>query len=57
MEGYRISFIRHGRTVANDKGIYIGRTDYPLSRKGASELYSKMDEYEYPHVARVYSSP
>lgn len=57
MKGYRLSFIRHGRTAANDKGIYIGRTDYPLSRKGASELYSKLDEYEYPHVARVYSSP
>jgi alpha-ribazole phosphatase len=57
MKGYRISFIRHGRTAANDKGIYIGRTDYPLSQKGVSELYNKMDEYEYPHVARVYSSP
>ena len=27
MKGYRISVIRHGRTAANDKGIYIGRTD------------------------------
>lgn len=57
MKGYRISVIRHGRTTANDKGIYIGRTDYPLSNKGASELYSKMDEFVYPNVARVYSSP
>lgn len=57
MKGYRISLIRHGRTEANEKGIYIGRTNYPLSRKGASELYSKLDEYVYPNVARVYSSP
>ena len=31
MKGYRISLIRHGQTAANEKGIYIGRTDYPLS--------------------------
>ena len=44
MKGYRISVIRHGRTAANDKGIYIGRTDFPLSDKGAAELAGKMDE-------------
>ena len=52
MKGYRISLIRHGRTEANDKGIYIGRTDYPLSQKGISELYNKLDEFEYPHVGK-----
>ena len=57
MKGYRISVIRHGRTAANDKGIYIGRTDFPLSDKGAAELAGKMDEFRYPNVARVYSSP
>ncbi len=57
MKGYRISIIRHGRTHANDNGIYIGRTDYPLSAKGSAELVAKMDEFIYPHVARVYSSP
>lgn len=57
MNGYRISLIRHGRTDANDQGIYIGRTDYPLSEKGIAELYSKMDAFIYPGVAKVYSSP
>jgi len=57
MKGYRISLIRHGMTEANEKGIYIGRTDMPLSGKGASELCAKMDEYDYPTVHRVYSSP
>ncbi|MBR6669149.1 MAG: histidine phosphatase family protein [Ruminococcus sp.] len=57
MKGYRISLIRHGLTKANENGIYIGRTDYPLSSKGESELCSKMEEYEYPKVHRVYSSP
>ena len=57
MKGYRISLIRHGLTEANEKGIYIGRTDMPLSNKGASELCAKMDEFDYPVVHRVYSSP
>ena len=46
MRGYRISLIRHGLTEANDKGIYIGRTDYPLSANGESELCSKMEMYD-----------
>ena len=41
MKGYRISVIRHGRTAANDSGIYIGRTDFPHSDKGAAELSQK----------------
>lgn len=57
MKGYRISIIRHGMTEANESGIYIGSTDIPLSQKGAGELASKMDEYDYPSVQRVYSSP
>lgn len=57
MKGYRISVIRHGQTEANEKGIYIGSTDLPLSSKGAGELCAKMDEFDYPAVHRVYSSP
>ena len=44
MKGYRISVLRHGMTEANEKGIYIGKTDVPLSDKGAAELAAKMDE-------------
>ena len=57
MKGYRISILRHGMTDANENGIYIGTTDLPLSRKGESELAAKMDEFDYPSVHRVYSSP
>lgn len=57
MKGYRISVLRHGFTKANEEGIYIGSTDLPLSNKGASALVSKMEEYDYPTVHRVYSSP
>ncbi|HOH86586.1 histidine phosphatase family protein [Ruminococcus sp.] len=57
MKGYRISVLRHGMTEANEKGVYIGSTDLPLSDKGAAELAAKTDEYDYPRVHRVYSSP
>ena len=57
MKGYRIYLIRHGKTAANEKGIYIGSTDYPLSEKGKTELVNKLDEFEYPRVERIYSSP
>lgn len=57
MKGYRISVLRHGMTEANEKGIYIGKTDIPLSEKGAGEIAAKTDEFDYPSVHRVYSSP
>lgn len=57
MKGYRLSILRHGMTEANEKGIYIGKTDLPLSDKGAAQLAAKMDSLDYPTVHRVYSSP
>ena len=57
MRNYHISLIRHGRTDANDKGLYIGTTDYPLNDKGRNELFDKLDSYIYPKVERVYASP
>lgn len=44
-------------TDANRKGIYIGRTDFPLSDEGSAELASKSETLTYPKVHRVYSSP
>ena len=57
MKGYRISLIRHGMTEANENGIYIGSSDLSLSPKGAAEIAAKMDEFDYPKVHRVYTSP
>ena len=57
MRAYHISLFRHGSTKANDEGIYIGNTDYPLTDMGCAELAGKLDQYEYPRVQRVYSSP
>jgi alpha-ribazole phosphatase len=57
MRNYRLSVIRHGSTKANENGIYIGRTDYELSNRGAAELYNKKEKYKYPDVDIVYTSP
>ena len=57
MKNYHISLIRHGRTEANERGVYIGTTDYPLSDLGRNELLDKLDRFVYPKVERVYSSP
>lgn len=57
MNNYHISLIRHGRTEANERGVYIGTTDYPLSDLGRNELLDKLDRFVYPKVERVYSSP
>ena len=34
----RIYLIRHGKTMANEKRLYCGSTDLPLSEKGREEL-------------------
>ena len=57
MKGYRLSILRHGITEANENGVYIGKTDYPLSEAGREALQDKYDLLEYPKVQRVYSSP
>ena len=57
MKGYHISIFRHGLTDANENGVYIGRTDLPLSDAGREALMDKFDQLEYPKVQRVYSSP
>jgi alpha-ribazole phosphatase len=57
MKGYRISIYRHGATKGNEDGLYIGSSDYTLSEAGRQALIEKTARYEYPRVARVYSSP
>lgn len=57
MKGYHISIFRHGLTEANENGVYIGKTDLPLSDAGREVLQDKYDQLDYPKVQRVYSSP
>lgn len=57
MRDYIIHLIRHGATLANDEGKYIGRTDLPLTADAVAELEDLREEGIYPSVAIVYSSP
>ena len=54
---YRIHLIRHGMTQGNMEGRYIGRTDIPLCERGRSELRALKEQFEYPQVDMVVSSP
>lgn len=40
-----IVLVRHGRTTANEKHLYCGRTDLPLSEEGRSELMKLAPRY------------
>ena len=57
MRDYIIHLIRHGATLANEEGKYIGRTDLPLTPGAIAELEDLREEGIYPPVGMVYSSP
>ncbi|GHU55935.1 hypothetical protein FACS1894132_12760 [Clostridia bacterium] len=57
MKGYHIHFIRCGLTQANENNIYCGVTDLPLSPSGLSDLYQRTQDFNYPTVEEVFSSP
>ena len=57
MKTYKIHFIRHGLTESNVLGKYIGHTDEPLSQDGAAQIQQMCDDYIYPTVDAVFSSP
>lgn len=57
MRTYKIYLIRHAKTSANLEGRYIGSTDVPLCKLGIDELTELTQNYEYPNVGIVYSSP
>jgi len=40
MKNYRINFIRHGMTEANQRGVYVGRSDPELSPEGIRACWS-----------------
>lgn len=50
-------FIRHGRTEANQKGIYGGHMDIPLSVEGIEEAKNLSKALDVRKFARIYSSP
>lgn len=57
MKTYRIHLIRHGLTEGNIEGLYIGHTDMPLCEQGRRQLYEMKEDYKYPDVGVLFSSP
>jgi alpha-ribazole phosphatase len=47
--------IRHGATLGNHMGLYLGRTDQPLSPEGEAELLDYARQGRYPAVNAVFS--
>ncbi len=57
MRTYIIHLIKHAKNDKYDEGRYIGHTDVSLSEIGKEELIHIRDEYGYPGVESVFSSP
>ena len=47
----RVVLLRHGVTQANESWLYCGKTDLPLSEKGAADLREKRLRGGYPDVS------
>lgn len=46
----KLILIRHGKTEANEKHLYCGSTDLPLSENGKAELTERKSAVEYPSI-------
>lgn len=53
-----IVLLRHGKTEANEKKLYCGKTDIPLSSAGVRELIQLQSKIYYPELpaAKYYHS-
>lgn len=52
----KLALIRHGATEGNERRLYYGRTDLPLSEKGIRDLARLRGNGGYPAAARYYTS-
>jgi len=52
-----IVLVRHTETVANVTGVLVGRSNSPLTERGAAQVDTVADYVSKMPVARVYSSP
>ena len=48
-----IYLIRHGRTEANERRLYCGRTDLPLSAGGRDALRALRARIAYPNIENI----
>lgn len=52
----KLALIRHGVTEGNERRLYYGRTDLPLSEEGIRDLVRLRGNGGYPAAARYYTS-
>lgn len=52
-----MSLVRHGKTLGNLRGAYVGRLDHPLEPEGREELRELVARGCYPAVQAVFCSP
>ena len=57
MKSYYIYFYRNGLTDSNLEGKYIGHTDVELSDDGIKQIRQMKEDYDYPYVEAVFTSP
>lgn len=58
MRNYKLHLIRHGLTLGNLESRYVGGgTDESLCEKGRQGIYFLKENYDYPVVSQVYTSP
>lgn len=53
----RIELIRHGKTLGNEKKLFVGRLDECLSENGISEILELKSQNKYTQNYIIYSSP
>ncbi len=54
---WELFFIRHGKTPANSRHAYLGRTEEELSEAGKQELLERKRKGAYPKAEIVLASP
>lgn len=57
MKSYYIQLIRNGLTAGNLDGRYIGHIDESLNNEGIEQITQMKQDYTYPVVDVVFSSP
>jgi len=57
MKTYQIHLIRNAMTDENLEGKYIGHTDVKLCEEGIVQVEQMKEDYIYPEVEAVFSSP
>jgi len=53
----KIALIRHGKTLGNKRGVYLGLTDEELSEEGKKEIIYFKSKNIYPKYTEIYTSP